>query len=885
VLCDAEEGVAALGQQEDRKAWAHLGLPEDVRSRVLVHCNQARYPALEPAEVVFRRLRKHWDSTLESLDGDQFRSFLVNLQLAIGAAADGGPDDPIIFKLLQNASSWRAFLDQYRAADSYVELPPLAVSYAAVLTSVGAIDWALAILREILNAGMPGVVRRHVERELVWCIRGMRLQDLRIQEGVEGLSQWDDPEDRGLLMSLRTLWEGERRESLPDIPQQETDPDRTLLWLHAIWRTVPRRGDVPLVEQTRRWLLRSLKRNPGIRLAVLPIRTFAEASARLDLVEMSLLSDGGGFPLDVLGARGMPECISPDFDREAARLWASHNRQYPVEALTLLLRAIALDASREPDPPELEVLARQIGLRRAAATALDEGQLLRMRLPKHALPLLEYARRWFTACDDPLGIVRSSTLLALARGPNAVRLSGRDGLESVCSAYERMRNQLQKVQSARFPYQLLPSWDDLEQLAVTPHSENLGRLDGLGSWRPWLARLMTWIYGSGTSADAEGSVFYIWLLKRFALNTATGTRLPADYDGWFGSPHPITSEPIDRAYNPSEPDVPAGRQIILSLEPLHWEASARPSPGEVRPIVVAINTQGNFAWSTPGLAAYGEAPPPPRELIDRLRLLASPESPRLVEIRPSEGLHGPCWEALLTRALTGNLAAQGPVRFCRTLPVGSSANLSLLPPVGAIRSEIDPNRDWTLSNDGWAPLVQARGFRWQPGFAGSTPSDPPLIVHLVGTAVEDLSEVRFQTSPDQVLPKTLIASEIRSRFPTACLCVVQGAPRLVQSARTQTDRHDGMLARVFAAAVHDTKMPAVLVIPPLDLPLAGRALWECARAFAEQDLGKVETLLGAVYALREFILKVAGPEPAYDLCLYVSQDWKGLQTSASGGSS
>lgn len=129
-----------------------------------------------------------------------------------------------------------------------------------------------------------------------------------------------------------------------------------------------------------------------------------------------------------------------------------------------------------PDLPPSGALGR----RRLAELALEEGELLALRLPRAARPLLAAAARWFRASGDPVGafIATLTEQLAAARGSEPVRLI----------ELERAYKDLRPVRDD------LPSWARLVDGASSS-----GEPPAPPGWEGWMVRLRQLLAGPDRS--------------------------------------------------------------------------------------------------------------------------------------------------------------------------------------------------------------------------------------------------------------------------------------------------------------------------------------------------------------------------------------------------
>lgn len=303
---------------------------------------------------------------------------------------------------------------------------------------------------------------------------------------------------------------------------------------HAIWRA-RRAPDAKAREDLAAWGRRVLTGPPAGSDS-----EWARASAALDLIECAEL---GG--VDRTGHGLTP--ISPE-------AWWSRFPAHPELALRLWTRSAALGVS--PGGPTTQ-LVRRIGVRRAAAIAMEEGELLALRLPAHALRLLALALTWFEDASDALGIWQVTALLAITRVRSGVPRDALD-LTALREAHEVL------VACVAGGARGLPSWSVIEGISRLPLTE----APGLTEWTPWLHRVIVvqhWV-ASGvrpevmfSAADALPVELRDWPSEGAAAGqdgtaqtpvTSSGITLPSD--------PPTLSAPAPPSYAPTTAPSPAG---------------------------------------------------------------------------------------------------------------------------------------------------------------------------------------------------------------------------------------------------------------------------------------------------------------------------------------
>jgi hypothetical protein len=289
---------------------------------------------------------------------------------------------------------------------------------------------------------------------------------------------------------------------------------------------------------------------------------WARASVALDLVECSEL----GADVD-LAEQGLAP-VSPED-------WWSRHPALPEQALRLWIRSAALGVS--PGGPT-SVLVRRLGVRRAAAIAMEEGELLALRLPTQALRLLALSLTWYEDAHDALGVWQITALLALTRVRAGVPRDSID-LTALQAAHEPLVGT--GVDRGR---RGLPSWSWVERVGQLPLPESAATSE----WAPWLHRVIAlhhWVRG-GVRPEVLFTTAE-WLpveLREWPLDTLGGdavstseTRL-ATAPGPNPSDVPTVARPVPTmAPRPPAPPPTASRQVPQPSA-VARPASPAPSP-------------------------------------------------------------------------------------------------------------------------------------------------------------------------------------------------------------------------------------------------------------------------------------------------------------------
>ncbi len=316
----------------------------------------------------------------------------------------------------------------------------------------------LAELTSVATSARNTTVATAVERARIDAVTRMRL-------GEHGRLS------RQLVSGAGLLPLGERarmRAFVPDANAAAFDDEvvGTRWDAHCVWRAMRATGhreQQHLGEAGRRLLTLRDKDGEG---------EWARASVALDLVECSEL----GADVD-LASQGLSPVSPEDW-------WSRHPAQ-PERALRLWIRSAALGVS--PGGPT-SALVRRLGVRRAAAIAMEEGELLALRLPTQALRLLALSLTWYEDAHDALGIWQVTTLLALTRVRAGVP---RDSID--LTALQAAHHPLVVAGTDRGS-RTLPPWSWVEGVTQLPLSDSAATIE----WAPWLHRVIAlrhWVSG------------------------------------------------------------------------------------------------------------------------------------------------------------------------------------------------------------------------------------------------------------------------------------------------------------------------------------------------------------------------------------------------------
>ncbi|HET9897386.1 MAG TPA: hypothetical protein VFQ44_20845 [Streptosporangiaceae bacterium] len=482
--------------------WLDWRPPDDLLSRLELEFARGTYPAIHSAQTVLAFLWGTGSSRPPStVDAERLASARLTL---IAAVRPADPEEVLGFPV-RASSGLSARLRPER--NVHRVFPALTTAAAELMAAGGDVDGAL----DLLTTAMREWERSSREFDSVLDAERMRLQiirRMRLRDEGQGLTS--ELTRSALLADRELLWaldglDGAKAAGSGATGQglEASSGEYVAAWSHARWRTRS-----PLAWSDDFW--NSLGHG---QTDLMTPGTFAQSSAFLDVVEISHLMRGAGRPPPPDSA-----AIFPSVTPLLLRWWQDHPGQ-PEQALRLLLRTSAL---RQPEPRRAAVpkdLIQRLGRRRAALIALDEGELLALRLPDRARPIVDLAVEWFGQCDDHGGALIARILAAL--------VLARLGLRAFPDVSSATGTEL------RF-FSYLPSIADFSDIAVSRDKHAMERL-GPAGWRPWMVRLLayeTWA-GYGPSRTAAVRWLQGWIERQYGQVRPDGVAVPAELDGWL----------------------------------------------------------------------------------------------------------------------------------------------------------------------------------------------------------------------------------------------------------------------------------------------------------------------------------------------------------------
>jgi hypothetical protein len=214
-------------------------------------------------------------------------------------------------------------------------------------------------------------------------------------------------------------------------------------------------------------------------------RPLAQAAAILDAAELAYLRDGR-----------LSEESHRDLTSWPLGAWYKQHPDRLEDVWRLALRAAALNEDPEAEVEGLGMKRKDAlagvprpGRRRLAELALEEGELLALRLPERGACLLDAAARWFHDADDGVGCLIAYTAARLAdwraRRPFQIQ-----DLKEIYGDARRLGADL-------------PDWPKLQRKVGRSVGAEFVPWRGNQAWEGWLRRLTWLIVWDGSTMRRE----------------------------------------------------------------------------------------------------------------------------------------------------------------------------------------------------------------------------------------------------------------------------------------------------------------------------------------------------------------------------------------------
>lgn len=490
----AEESSADLPVSRPGR-WADFDAPAMVSDRIRLELVRMAAALPVPADPLLDKPLDDWqrsaEANLGTIDADRLLAAILLRRLAAGIL----PRNEVTrLAALEEQATERVRRSPRSALWCHLAVPPLFTAVAWAWNALGQSDRAIELLnarrRRALAAGDDDAENAALTATLEISRRMRITQPVLAKNSATSA----DAGQQAAVWALTALTESPGAQAAEPVSEI---PDACL---HDWWRTHP----VPFGSDSAdaRRFRRRAEQIVAHRGDLTP---FAAFSLALDLAEADI------------AAR-----TTPDWQAAIDPLRARSTGQFTAEQVVRVrLRAQALGHPdlRSPAPgqagPNQEWIER-VGLRRAAELAMDEGELLALRLPREAVPLLDLAAGWFNVTGDPAGALFAAIAATLARQRARMAVPP-DLVQFLNGAYERVAGQGAGSLSA---------WADLAGQRGQRGLLQPRRLEPtMGGWLPRLAACLARGAGAGSADRRPGGDTQV----RNMLEASLGS-VPAELD-------------------------------------------------------------------------------------------------------------------------------------------------------------------------------------------------------------------------------------------------------------------------------------------------------------------------------------------------------------------
>lgn len=439
-----DQACSVLPTENVQQRWADWRVPASLLDRVRLEILRAlpRHLLDLPTNTW-----PHWQQEaakrLPAIDADRLISYTLTLHMAREVVSSA-----TLAELTINDAD---LLEHRPECVAHRVVPPLFVTHALALLAQGKAEEALLLVdRRIQDVTNTGIDRENA----IYAATIARISITRCMRTAPAtlpFIRWSDHAADPAVVAV--LWPAVVLGSSMVEPLPQSIETKDPFLAHVWWRSSTGATYRPGIDVLRTLDQADLTTDAG------SSASFEQVSLALDMREAQFLS-------------GESDGDAISFDREK---WLSIHPTQPEQALRLYLRAMALDAAPVISPEEEASLSQRFGARWLAGLALDEGELLALRLPHHAKLLLDLASTLFTAVDDPVGAYMATICFVIAAIGSGASINEyqvlKDRLKMV---YERL--------SERGTYGWLP-WNEL--LSVLPLPANQPEI-----WVAWTQRLL-----------------------------------------------------------------------------------------------------------------------------------------------------------------------------------------------------------------------------------------------------------------------------------------------------------------------------------------------------------------------------------------------------------
>jgi hypothetical protein len=504
---------------------------------------------------------------------------------------------------------------------------------------------------------------------------------------------------------------------------------------------------------------------------------------------------------------------------------------------------------------------RRPGTRRLAELALDEGEMLALRLPEPGGHLLAAASSWFKEAGDPVGafIALTAERLALARS-----LGKSPNLQDLRADYVNVADSIG-----------LPSWSALKDDAKYRAAVEAMDSRTLAAWEGWLLALRQLLRSASSSVPEDAAIPPELRIGRYRASEAANLITLAKRQ----SPEHKTSPGLEVAS-------PAARRptairitglIIVGWRRSRAAVSVEPGVGAAT-VQVRATVAGRLGWlsrpesSTATVSMMRSNLPgtEPSSIHELLQSAVRPRRPLRVSLSVARPLAGACWEAWVA----SNLA---------------HADLNIVRPYRSLYTIARPTPEQrdpgylVLSPPRWRNLVQTSlaqaDVEFLPQFPELFPGD---VVIVVAIALNAASGHRLVVHNGESREKDLVIDSDNGRLIGATIIII-GEPR---GQRSRTITRSAAALRQCAADLMDAGAQTVILVPNAPGTVVSRVLTVLATAIQPGAACSADKLLAAVSNARKHLDEAVEPALGGELTLmsralpYLAPlTWEPLSTS------
>lgn len=474
--------AAARERRSPVRRWLDWSPPVELRTRLRLELARVGCPAAFFPSAALTLLRPWGDEITDqktpNTDIDRFWAEMVRLQLALGSIPEGVPSSVV-------EADTGAFIERSLSGggatlpNAYRLVPPLFIVEANVFAFQGKVEDALSRLKQVTLQTQVYETRdiQHAERGLLRLIRRFRLAEEGETSGAQ-LASSTIPADRELLrhpfvQRPKTILEASHNRimAVSSLLSGDDFPDEEEEWqnLFLAGEKLPESFFVKWKNRYQELVKKGLAQRQ---------LSFADISLILPLTELYHLAQENS-QVDVFEWEEYSELL----DLLSPVEWHEQHPAEPEGSLRLGLRYTTMAGAR-PLGELFSPAPSSIGGRRAGEIALDEADLLILRLPAQAAHLYKRAAEWYEAS----GSLPESLIAWMGVGLSQL-LSGTPGskVEGVTDTLAAVKRSYRAIQVAGVVK--LPAYTELVTLAKNPSREGLEGLRPAG-WRPWLVRLV-----------------------------------------------------------------------------------------------------------------------------------------------------------------------------------------------------------------------------------------------------------------------------------------------------------------------------------------------------------------------------------------------------------